>query len=71
MDEMDKKMNENKKYIQKSIIDEIKKLQTILLKDLPKREVEIQGNHEHKEKHGDEIPSHIWNMLSQLESMNI
>ena len=47
-----------------------KKLQTILLKDIPKMDMEIQGNHENKEKHGVEIQSHM-SILSQLERTNI
>jgi len=49
----------------------IKVLQNILLKDLPKRDVEIQGNHEHEEKHVVDNKSHTRSMSSQLERINI
>jgi hypothetical protein len=33
--------------------------------------MEIQGNHENKEKNGVETQSHVGSVLSQLESTNI
>lgn len=49
----------------------MKELQNIILRGLPKMDVEIKGNYEHKEKHGFENQSHVGSMLSQLERKNI
>jgi len=46
-------------------------MENILLERLPKRDVEIQWNHEHKEKHVVENQSHMRSILSQLESTNL
>lgn len=34
-------------------------MQTMLLQNLAKRDMDIQANHEHKEKHGIENQSHM------------
>jgi hypothetical protein len=67
MNEMKKKMDENKEEIQKSM----KSIETILLQRIPKRDMEIQGNHENKENNGVETQSHMGSILSHLESTNI
>jgi len=60
------KINENKEEIQKSMI----LMENVLLQKLPKRYLETQGNHEHKENDVVENQSHMGSMLSQLEIKN-
>ena len=49
-----KKMNENKEEIQKSMIS----MESLLLERLPKRDIEIQGNHLNKDSNfvGTQLP---------------
>jgi hypothetical protein len=61
--EMENKMDE----MQKSM----KFIEIVLLQRIPKRDMEIQENHENKENNGVETQSHVGNILSQLESTNI
>jgi hypothetical protein len=42
----------------------------MFLQGIPKRDMEIQGNHENKENNGVETQSHMGSILSQLESTN-
>lgn len=61
-----KMVNENKEEIQNSMIT----MENILL-ERPKRDVEIQENHENKDKNDVENQSHMGSMLSTLERTNL
>ena len=71
MNESKEEMQNFKEEIQKSIKEEIKVLQTILLKNFLKRDIEIQGNHENGGNSCVGTQSTNRSPLSQLGSTNI